>query len=68
MLKFVSFGQIVWGTPLALKDWELDLNVLIFVKLGTILHKSCGALHWEYPKLKPQKLSSKGTISLELNP
>ena len=23
-----------------LKDWELDLNVFIFVKLGTILHKA----------------------------
>ena len=23
LLKFDSFGQIVWGTPLDLKDWEL---------------------------------------------
>ena len=38
-------GQIVWGTPLDLKDSELYLNVLSFVKFGTILHKSCGALH-----------------------
>ena len=45
-----------------------DLNVHIFVKLGKILHKSCGASHWESPKPKSWKLSSKRTISPELNP
>ena len=58
----------MWGTPLELKERELDLNVHISLKLGRILHKNSGASCWKYPKHKPWKLSSKGAISPELNP
>ena len=58
----------MWGTPLDLKEWELDLNVHISLKLGMILRKNSGASCWKYPKHKPWKLSSKGAISPELNP
>ena len=51
----------MWATPLDLKEWELDLNVHISLKLGRVLHKSCRAsrqeslkggrqlqVHWSY--------------------
>ena len=66
MLKFGSFGQIVWGTHLDLKEWELDLNVHISLKLGRIVHKNCGASHWESRKPKHWELSTKRTILPEL--
>ena len=62
-----SFGQIVWGAPLDLKEWELDLNVHISLQLGRVLHKSSGASCWEFPKPKTWELYTKRTISPELN-
>ena len=38
-----TMGAIDVGTPLDLKEWELDLNVHISLKLGRILHKNSGA-------------------------
>ena len=54
-----TMGAIDVGTPLDLKEWELDLNVHISLKLGRVLHKSCGASRWE--TLKPNYGSFKIT-------
>ena len=58
----------MWGTPLDIKEWELDLNVHISLKLGMISRKNSGASCWKYPKYKPWKLSTKRSISPELDP
>ena len=58
----------MWGTPLDIKEWELDLNVHISLKLVRMLRKNNGASCWKYSKHKPWKLSSKVTISPEHNP
>ena len=52
----------MWGTPLDLKDWELDLNVLIFVKLGTILHKAVELRAGNPPNPNPGSSPLKGTF------
>ena len=57
-------GGLLWTS----RTGSSNLNAHIFVKLGKILHKSCGASNWESPKPKSWKLSSKRTISPELNP
>ena len=40
----------MWGGTLDLKDWELELNVHISLKLGRILHKKLRSFVLGIPK------------------